>query len=173
MQAVLNTYRNHLTSDYRLISWLFFRGLAVIYISAFASMAVQIEGLIGSEGLLPLVNRLALIDQYYAGHKFSYVPTVFWFNASDFMLKLVCYIGIGAASLLLVNIFTRTALILCYVLYLSIVKAGQDFTLFQWDALLLEVGFLAILLGWGSGLIILLLRWLLALPITHKKQLDN
>ncbi|MGH8552913.1 MAG: lipase maturation factor family protein, partial [Methylococcales bacterium] len=57
--------------------------------------------------------------------------------------------------------FTRLALILCYVLYLSILYAGQDFTSFQWDLFLLEAGFLAIFLCGGSFIVVFLYRWLL------------
>jgi hypothetical protein len=162
MKVFSKPFWNHYSSDYTLISWLFLRGLALIYFSTFASMVVQIEGLVGANGILPAIAKLALIEQFYPDQKLWTMPTVFWFNASDFMLKLVCYLGMAAASLLLLNIFSRTALIVCYVLYLSIVEIGQDFTHFQWDIFLLEIGFLAILLTWGSGIIILLFRWLLA-----------
>lgn len=145
-----------------LICWLFLRGLALIYFSAFASMSVQIEGLVGENGILPLVSKLALIEQFYQQQKFWQLPTVFWLNASDLMLKSVCYAGMMASALVLFNIYTRASLIICYVLYLSIVEAGQGFTHFQWDVFLLEIGFLAILVTWGSGIIILLFRWLLA-----------
>jgi hypothetical protein len=43
---------------------------------------------------------------------------------------------------------------------LSLSTAGQDFLSFQWDALLLETGFLAIFLG-NSKTVVLLFRWLL------------
>ena len=33
--------------------WLFLRGLGLIYLIAFASMAVQVSGLIGEQGILP------------------------------------------------------------------------------------------------------------------------
>ena len=46
---------------YHIVSWLFLRLLAIIYFSAFASMAVQIEGLVGSIGILPIATRLAEI----------------------------------------------------------------------------------------------------------------
>ena len=46
------------------------------------------------------------------------------------------------------------------ILYLSLVTAGQVFMGYQWDALLLEAGFLAIFLG-SSPLILWLFRWLL------------
>ena len=44
--------------------------------------------------------------------------------------------------------------LLLFVLYLSLTIAGQTFLSFQWDILLLETGFLAILfapLGWRIG----------------------
>jgi hypothetical protein len=49
-----------------------------------------------------------------------------------------------------------------FILYLSLYHAGQVFTNFQWDTLLLETGFLAIfLVGGGNLLLILLFDWLL------------
>jgi len=77
-------------------------------------------------------------------------------------LKGACFAGIAAACLVTFNIFTRAALIACFVGYLSITRAGQDFTSFQWDFLLLESGFLAILLAWNSPIIIILYRLLIA-----------
>jgi len=47
------------------------------------------------------------------------------------------------------------------VLYLSFVYAGQVFTNFQWDQLLLEAGFLAIFLTAGSSIVVWLYRWLI------------
>jgi hypothetical protein len=41
----------------------------------------------------------------------------------------------------------RTAAAICFVLYLSLVTIGQPFMGFQWDALLLESGFLALFAG--------------------------
>jgi hypothetical protein len=152
---------DHYDTNYILVSWLFLRGLALIYFAAFTSMAVQIEGLVGANGILPIASKLDLIERFYPQQYFWRMPTVFWFNASDTMLVSVCYIGIVAASLLLLNIFPRAMLIICYGLYLSVVEAGQDFTHFQWDVFLLETGFLAIFLSWGSGIVVLLFRWLL------------
>ena len=162
MKVISKTFWNRYSSNSVLISWVFLRGLAFIYFAAFASMAIQIEGLLGANGILPAVDKLALIEQFYQDQKFWHMPTVFWVNASDVMLRGVCYAGMVVSLLLLLNIFTRAALISSYLLYLSIVEVGQDFTHFQWDIFLLEVGFLAIFLTWGSGIIVLLFRWLLA-----------
>ncbi len=125
-------------------------------------MAVQIEGLVGENGILPISSRLALMEQIYSAEKFWQFPTIFWINASDIMLVSVCYAGMVCAILLLLNILPQYSLVFCYFLYLSIVKAGQGFTSFQWDYFLLEVGFLGLFLNWGSGIIILSFRWLLA-----------
>ena len=157
-----NAFWKPYSSNSVFVSWLFLRGLALIYFSAFASMAIQIEGLVGSNGILPVTTRLELIEQLYPSQKLWQMPTVFWLDSSDYMLSFVCYAGMAVSCLLLLNIFTRIALLLCYVLYLSLVEAGQDFTHFQWDVFLLEVGVLALLLTWGSGIIVLLFRWLLA-----------
>ena len=162
MKLLSKTFYTDYSSDYILVSWVFFRALAFIYFLAFASLSVQIEGLIGANGLLPVSNKLAAIEHFYQQQKFWQTPTIFWINASDTMLSAVCYAGMAAACLLLLNVYTRATLVVCYVLYLSCVTVGQDFTHFQWDFFLLEIGFLAIFLSWSSGIIILLFRWLLA-----------
>ncbi len=149
------------TNQYHLVSWVFLRGLAVIYFAAFASIAVQIEGLVGVYGILPVQSKLSVIAQLFPDNKYLIFPTLFWFDASDLFLRNVCYAGMVASALLLLNIVNRAALIICYFLYLSIVVAGQDFTAFQWDGLLLEAGFLAIFLPWGSKIIVFLYRLLI------------
>ena len=62
--------------------------------------------------------------------------------------------------LVILDRWTRPALIGLFALYLSYVYAGQDFMTFQWDLLLLEAGFLAIFLTGGSRIVIWLYRWL-------------
>ena len=149
-------------STHYLVSWVFLRGLALIYFSAFASMASQILGLIGENGILPIHSKLTKIAHIFPDSQYSVFPTVFWLDASDQALMIVCFVGMAAAVLLLLAIFERIALILCYSLYLSISVAGQDFTAFQWDIFLLEAGFLGIFLTWGSEIIVFLYRFLIA-----------
>lgn len=145
-----------------LVRWWFLRGLGLIYLSAFWSMMTQIIGLIGANGILPLQERLSSISQAYPDEKYGYFPTLFWFGTSDSVLKSVCIAGVIAACLVILNIATRAALIACFACYLSIATAGQDFTSFQWDVLLLESGFLAILLTWESPITVWLYRLLIA-----------
>ncbi len=149
------------TNGYQLVAALFVRLLGVIYLIAFASIGVQIEGLAGSAGILPLTQTLAELQSHTGLERYFQVPTLFWLNAGDSALSGAALAGCIAALLIVVNRFSRAALIVAFVLYLSLYHAGQVFLTFQWDGLLLEAGFLAIFLTPRSRLVILLFRWLL------------
>lgn len=144
------------------MAWLFLRGLALIYLAAFASLAVQIEGLVGADGILPVQSFLAGQGALLGDGKYWKLPTLFWLNASDTALLAACYGGMAAALVLLLNRWNTPALIACFLLYLSLANVGQVFTNFQWDALLLETGFLALFLAGRSRWIVFLYRLLIA-----------
>jgi len=146
---------------YALVSWLFLRGLGLIYLAAFASLAVQVRGLVGEAGILPLGEYL---DAAYGGWgpaAYWRIPTLFWLASGDGALMAGAWIGIALAVLLMFGLAQRAALIGLFALYLSFVYAGQIFLNYQWDMLLVEVGFLAIFLTGGSTLIVWLFRLLL------------
>ena len=149
------------STDYRLISGLFLRLLAVIYLIAFASIGVQIVGLAGAQGILPLVDKLHYVEAGLGSERFWALPTLFWIDSSDSALRAVSVAGCLFSVLLFLNLLQRLSLILLFVLYLSLFHAGQIFMNFQWDLLLLEAGFLAIFLPSGSRTVIWLFRWLL------------
>jgi predicted DCC family thiol-disulfide oxidoreductase YuxK len=137
----------HTTPSTHVVSrWLFLRALAIVYLIAFVSFFVQMDGLIGSKGILPIAPALKS-----AGHPsvelFFRVPTLAWFAASDPALHGMCWIGIASAILLLIGIAPVLCLGALWILYLSLVYAGQEFLSFQWDTLLLEAGFLAIFIA--------------------------
>ena len=144
---------------FHIASWLFLRTLGAVYLLAFASFAVQAAGLIGSHGISPVAEFLHSLREYY-GAIYGQVPTVFWLNAGDGMIKAVDIAGICLSALLFLGVRWRILRVVLFVLYLSLVTAGQEFMGYQWDALLLEAGFLAILLG-SSPVIVWLYRWLL------------
>src|SRR5215475_8905045 len=76
------------------------------------------------------------------------------------MIRTVWIAGATLSALMVAGVNLRSVRIAVFVLYLSLVVAGQEFMGYQWDALLLEAGFLAIFLG-SSTLIVKLFRWLL------------
>ena len=125
----------------------FLRGLAIVYLIAFASLLPQMAGLIGSHGVLPAHDYLDRIHSEYGTGGYALFPTLAWLNSSDAFLRAIVWAGIVLAVLLLAGLVPLPAAIGLFVLYLSIDTIGQAFYSFQWDALLLEVGFAAILVA--------------------------
>ena len=151
-----------LASDQLRVSALFLRVLGLIYFAAFASLAVQIEGLAGSRGILPFAAHLQALHAQMGDAAYWRVPTLFWLSAGDLALKGAAIAGCGFAVLLLFNRLPRLSLVMLFALYLSLFHAGQIFMNFQWEYLLLEAGFLALFLPGGpTRLVIWLFHWLL------------
>ncbi len=123
--------------------WLFLRGLGLIYFSAFYPLLFQIKGLIGPEGILPAGEYLEALGKLGL-KRFWYAPTLFWFASSSHMLMAVCWIGLIAALLLVLNLWPRATLAVCFVCFLSFISAAQDFSSYQSDGMLLEAGFLSL-----------------------------
>jgi lipase maturation factor 1 len=131
--------------DRLLPRWLFLRALGLIYFSAFFSLAFQIRGLMGPDGILPAAQYLKAVAQAF-GHatRLWYAPTLLWFSTSSTMLTALCWIGMAASLLLLLNLWPRGMLVICFVCFLSFVSAAQDFSGYQSDGMLLEAGFIAL-----------------------------
>ena len=153
--------RNCEPPRYALVSFLFLRGFGLIYLAAFLSFAVQAQGLIGSHGILPLAELVDAISASVGRERFWLMPMVFWWSSSDAAIQAVCWAGVALSVLLICNLLPRISLLLLYVLYLSLLYAGQVFMTYQWDTFLLEGGFLALLLSVARPPGIWLLRWLL------------
>jgi predicted DCC family thiol-disulfide oxidoreductase YuxK len=147
-------------ASFQLAEWIFLRLLALIYLIAFWSFAVQATGLIGAHGILPLDRYLTAIRGAYGASAWRLVPTLFWLNASDAAIQWLPIAGVIVAVVALAGFAQRIAFLLLFVLYLSVCAGGQDFLSFQWDYLLLETGFLAIFLG-PSRVVVWLFRLLL------------
>jgi lipase maturation factor 1 len=153
------------------VRWLFLRALALVYLCAFASLWVQVEGLIGADGILPVRELLDFVRERTGPERYWLLPTVLWLDSGDGALLALCGAGAGLSVVLLLGFAPRAASALLWSLYLSVVGVGQVFLGYQWDALLLETGLLAILLapgGWRprpgsepSLASLWLLRWLL------------
>ena len=153
--------RDYQPPRYDLASFLFLRLFGLIYLSAFISFGVQAQGLIGSHGILPLAELVDAIGARFGPERFFLMPMVFWWNASDFAIQAVCWTGAGLSLLVVFNVLPRLSLALLFVLYLSLLYAGQEFMTYQWDTYLLEAGFLALLLSLATTPGVWLLRWLL------------
>ncbi len=158
--------------EYHVSSDLFLRLVGICYFTAFVSLWVQIRGLIGSGGILPVAEYLAFARAQLGGARFDLLPTLCWLESGDRFLDLLCGAGAAASLAAVAGLAPAWSLLACWAGYLSLSVAGQVFLQFQWDSLLLETGFLAILLA-PHGLrlarakappspaVLFLLRWLL------------
>jgi lipase maturation factor 1 len=138
---------NVLPPGERLTAWVFVRLVAVVYLIAFASLAVQINGLVGHEGILPAARFLAQVAGRFGAERFLLVPTLAWLAPSDGFLMGLGVAGMIGAVLVIVGIAPRALLIVLWALYLSLTSVGGEFLWFQWDGLLLEAGVAAVLLA--------------------------
>jgi predicted DCC family thiol-disulfide oxidoreductase YuxK len=146
--------RNLTPSTFDLSRRLFIRSLGLIYFIAFMSLAVQIVGLVGKDGIIPIADYLPLVKQHWADDAYQRFPTLVWYDAGDAFLRSLCFGGAAMGALLFLGFAPIPLLIGAWVFYLSLTNAGQVFMHFQWDILLLETGFLAIFfapLSWRLG----------------------
>ncbi|MFD5203088.1 lipase maturation factor family protein [Streptomyces sp. NPDC058375] len=154
------------TADgYWLSRLVFQRALAVVYLVAFLSAALQFRALIGERGMLPVPELLRRTPWRAA-------PGLFRLHYSDRLFAAVAWSGCAVSMALIAGLDGLLPLwggmllwALPWVLYLSIVQVGQVWYGFGWESLLLETGFLAVFLGSGDTaapvLVLWLLRWLL------------
>jgi hypothetical protein len=134
-------------SDRLIPRWLFLRGLGLIYFSAFFSLVFQIRGLIGPEGILPAGDYLQAVAHSLGHARCWYAPTLLWLSSGSPMLIALCWLGMVAALLLVLNVWPRGTLAACFVCFLSFVSAAGDFSGYQSDGMLLEAGFIALFLA--------------------------
>ena len=163
---------------YSLVRWVFLRLMGIIYLIAFISLGTQMSGLIGSNGISPagqfMESARSHFNQEHVGlERYHVLPTLCWYSASDGFLHFLCLAGVALSILLILNLAPAPCLFLLWLIYLSLTAVCGVFLGFQWDALLLETGFLAIFLAplqifsWPttasppSRTMLWLLRWLL------------
>ncbi|XP_013919055.1 PREDICTED: lipase maturation factor 2-like [Thamnophis sirtalis] len=164
----------------RLARQLFLRGLAAAFLAAFASLYVQLPGLYGRDGILPARKMLRFTGKDF-WQQLRDSPTLLWLGPhlgldTEQGLELLCLMGtlLSFGALVLEPLRDSLVFLALWGLYLSVYQVGQVFLYFQWDSLLLETGFLAVLvapmhlLKWRSttwrahdGVTFWLVRWLL------------
>ena len=141
------------------------RGVGAVYLIAFVVAARQFRALIGEHGMLP-------VPQFLAGRSVRRTPTIFHLHYSDRFFAAVSWFGaalsaaIVAGAVDLVPLWAAMLMwLVLWLLYLSIVNVGQTWYSFGWESLLLETGFLVMLVGNARTappvLVIWLVRWLL------------
>ncbi len=128
--------------------WVFLRLLGAVFLVAFGSLWVQLDGLISSVGILPATE----VSEWAAheGKSWLEFPMLFRGELSDETLRATVLTGLGASLLLLLGIVPRLAIAVAWTIYLSFLYAGRSFFSYQWDTLLLETALVAFFLAPGS-----------------------
>jgi hypothetical protein len=134
-------------ATYLVSSQLFRRLVGLCYLAAFLSLRLQIDGLIGSSGVLPVQQFLEAVRRHAGGTPVALLPTLCWLGSGNGALHLWCALGALAAVAVVADVLPALGLFLCWVLYLSLSVAGQVFLEFQWDYLLLEAGLITLWLA--------------------------
>lgn len=129
--------------------------MSVVYLSAFSSLYVQIPGLFGDNGILPARSIISIEAGADVMHqKAKDIPTLLWLAPVigidvPLMMDFIALLGIliSFGSMVWGRMRDMTNFTLLWMLYFSLFQVGQTFLWFQWDTLLLEVGFLTILVA--------------------------
>ena len=122
---------------------IFLRLLGLIFLLAFLSLGWQMNGLIGSEGLQPADDLM----KWFNAREIS-SPSLLWLSFPDGNMQALMtglwWTGLTASALVILGFAPMLTLGVAWAIYLSFVNAGGLFMSYQWDMLLLEIGFLSI-----------------------------
>ncbi|HET9399779.1 MAG TPA: lipase maturation factor family protein [Candidatus Acidoferrales bacterium] len=134
--------------------WIFLRALGLIYFSAFFPLVFQIRGLIGANGIFPAREYLDAASRAFGPSRFLLTPTLLWVRSGNRALMALCFVGMIASVLVVLNLWPRGTLLISFICYLSFIAAAGEFAAYQSDGMLLEAGFLAMFFaprGWRPG----------------------
>lgn len=133
---------------------LFLRAFCIVYLSAFLSFYIQIPGLYGDNGVLPAKSVLENSKHKTLSAKVHYQPTLLWLAPylgldTSYALDVLALLGAFLAFTGLVSQKFCTIPLFAglWSLYFSLFQIGQTFVTSSYDELLLEAGFLAILVA--------------------------
>lgn len=134
--------------SYALAHELFLRALGATALLAWLSLHVQIDGLFGPDGLVPMALRLEALEARDGASALWETPSLLHLvGGSSLAMHALVIAGELAALAMIFGLATGPLALLSYVLYLSFVSLGWPFLPLQWDTLLLEALIVGALLG--------------------------
>ncbi|XP_043093672.1 lipase maturation factor 2b [Puntigrus tetrazona] len=127
----------------------FLWSIALVYVCAFSSIYVQIPGLYGDDGILPVRLQMPKVQRPLLEQESLLGLGPSLGLSPQQVLELTCLVGVALALCAVLLEPLRDSLIyFCLrVLYLSLYNVGGDFLRSEWDVLLLEAGLLAVLVA--------------------------
>jgi len=108
------------------------RAVGLVSLLAFSSLHVQLSGLFGEQGIVPLAPRLSRVS-------FVDAPSLLLFaGGGDGSLHAVALVGELASLAVALGVVPGLGALVAWLTYLSFVSVGWPFLPLQWDTLLLE-----------------------------------
>src|SRR5207245_8158855 len=104
---------------------------------AFVSLWVQVDGLVGGNGVSPLDQFLPAVYERFGSSAYSLLPTLCWFDSSNGFLHFLCGGGVVLSLLLILGIAPALSLVVLFIFYLSLTIAVHTFLRFPLYILLL------------------------------------
>ncbi len=135
---------------YRIAGFLLPRLLAGVYLIAFLSWGAQWQGLVGPDGIAPLADLMDNIRAYEEREQTSLLaqyPTIFHWRSDAAFVGAVIWTCCALCAVVMAGGLQGPLLLLLWLGYLSLAVTGDVFMGFQWDALLLEAGLIAVFLA--------------------------
>jgi predicted DCC family thiol-disulfide oxidoreductase YuxK len=139
-------------STYRFSGMLFLRLLGLVFLVAFVSFWGQAAGLVGDHGIIPLKMYFDSISAAGLSNfqKFLAAPSLLWLSPDSTGLNLLMGAGVACSLLMMMGLLPGWALLGAVLAYGSLRAGVPIFLNFQWDILLVETGFVALLMvPWG------------------------
>lgn len=126
---------------------IFLRVLALVFLAALFSFLIQAPGLVGENGILPAADLFRAAKSQLGTVAYLEYPSLLWISPTNAMMSALCWVGMIAAVAAFLGILQPVCFFILWAVSLSLTVAGRDFYSFQWDALLIETGFIAIFLS--------------------------
>lgn len=129
------------------------RLVGLVYFIAFLGAYYQNIGLMGVNGLVPVMNHMDALRSKFASspsHGFLSHPSLYWLYASsslqDWHMDVTSIFGITLSSMVVLGVDSWCVMILLWLLDFTIVTYadGTSFYSYGWESQLLETGFLSI-----------------------------
>ncbi|MBE34964.1 MAG: hypothetical protein CMI16_05330 [Opitutaceae bacterium] len=155
--------------------WFFLRAVGIVFIIIFAGIIKESAALIGPDGITPLPGAIAELRAAKSNLFEAIIssPTLFFLSSSTAMVALLQWGGLLAAIAVVLNLWPRMSLFICWLSLLSFAKGWLMYSGPMVDRLMLEVTLLCVLFapaGFRPGLgaqvsarpiIVFMMRWLL------------
>jgi len=161
--AFIRLFTLYMTNrSFSFTTYVYIKLFGIIHLEALISLWVQIHGLIGSRGIVPLFQTMQIFKSYFSENTetsnwqlfklYFKIPSLFWFcEWNDSNLNRCFFLGTFCSICLIIGIFPAPILLcVLYLIYLTMIQVCESFLSLQWDVLLLESTFLSIILSFSS-----------------------